>query len=419
MKALIQLSMSSAKTWRNTSSYHGILARRISKVAEERTSLVESTLLSIEEDTEFQATEQNLKKLGQKRLTLDERKKRRRALDNLKIPDFGTFLDNQSLEISRLRTSILQLNIGLYCNQACNHCHVESSPKRTEHMTQNVVDKCFEIVDKSPSLKTIDITGGAPELNPGFRDIVVRARERDVEVINRCNLTVLMEPGQEDLPRFLAQHKVRVCASLPCYSERNVNLQRGANVFQRSIRGLQLLNEEGYGVDGSNLFLDLVYNPGGAFLPPDQMSLQEEYKKQLKDDFDISFNNLFTITNMPIKRFADMLYKSGKLEEYMTLLVHSFNPTAIPGLMCRDTLSVSWDGKLYDCDFNQQLQLAMGESLSPMQDNPTSELHQETGSLSVFDISSVDELLQHRITVDHHCFGCTAGAGSSCQGATV
>ena len=372
----------------------------------------------------------------QKRLTLDERKKRRRALDKLDIPDFGTFLDNQSLEISRVQSTILQLNIGLYCNQACTHCHVESSPKRVEHMTQEIIDKCFDIVDKSPSIKTIDITGGAPELNPGFRDIVVRARQRNLEVINRCNLTVLMEPGQEDLAQFLARHQVRVCASLPCYSERNVNLQRGANVFQRSIKGLQLLNDEGYGHVNSNLYLDLVYNPGGAFLPPDQSSLQEEYKRQLKDDFDISFNNLFTITNMPIKRFADMLSKSGKLEEYMSLLVQSFNPTAISGLMCRDTLSVSWDGKLYDCDFNQQLQLGLGETLQPVLTPPTSPRgsadeadvtsssqpplsSSSSSSLSVFDVSCVDDLLCRRITVDHHCFGCTAGAGSSCQGATV
>lgn len=203
-------------------------------------------------------------------------------------------------------------------------------------------------------------------------------------------------------------------------------------MFQRSIRGLQLLNAEGYGAPGSDLSLDLVYNPGGAFLPPDQASLQNEYKKQLKDDFDISFNNLFTITNMPIKRFADMLHKSGKLEEYMTLLVHSFNPTAIPGLMCRDTLSVSWDGKLYDCDFNQQLQLGLGESLLPMElpigaegggatVAPTSTACEgkKGHALSVFDIDCADELLRHRVTVDHHCFGCTAGAGSSCQGATI
>jgi radical SAM/Cys-rich protein len=380
---------------------------------------VESTLQSLEEDAEFQITAQNLKKLGQKRLTLDERKKRRRALDNLNIPDFGTFLDNQGLEISRLQSTILQLNIGLYCNQACNHCHVESSPKRVEHMTQEIIDKCFDIVDKSPSIKTIDITGGAPEMNPGFREIVVRARERNLEVIDRCNLTVLMEPGQEDLPQFLAQHKVRVCASLPCYSERNVNLQRGANVFQRSIKGLQLLNDQGYGQEGSDLFLDLVYNPGGAFLPPDQGALQDEYKQQLKDDFHISFNNLFTITNMPIKRFADMLSKSGKLEEYMTLLVQSFNPTAISGLMCRDTLSVSWDGKLYDCDFNQQLQLGLGETLESVAPEADSGSVSAAPPLSVFDVESVAELLRHRVTVDHHCFGCTAGAGSSCQGATI
>jgi radical SAM/Cys-rich protein len=364
----------------------------------------------------------------QKRMTLDERKKRRRALDKLDIPDFGTFLENKNLTIDRKQSSILQMNIGLYCNQACNHCHVESSPKRAEHMTQEIIDKCFDIADNSPSIKTIDITGGAPELNPGFREIVKRARERNLEVINRCNLTVLMEPGQEDLPHFLAQHKVRVCASLPCYSERNVNLQRGANVFQRSIKGLQLLNDQGYGLDDSGLFLDLVYNPGGAFLPPDQMGLQQEYKQQLKSDFNISFNNLFTITNMPIKRFADMLYKNGKLEEYMTLLVQSFNPTAISGLMCRDTLSVSWDGKLYDCDFNQQLQLSLGESITPVvtgeaESEETSSLLKEvssaSSSLSVFDITCVDELLGHGIAVDHHCFGCTAGSGSSCQGATV
>jgi len=363
-----------------------------------------------------------LQKYGQKKLTYQERKKRQRALHTYNIPSFQHYLQSNGHghSITRLTTSILQLNISLYCNQACNHCHVESSPKRTEKMSNEIINQCMKILANSPSIKTVDITGGAPELHPHFRDLIIQLQKYNIEIIDRCNLTVLTEPGQEDLPDFLAKNNVRIVASLPCYSERNVNLQRGRGVFARSIQGLQVLNEKGYGMETSNLQLDLVYNPGGAYLPPDQEMLQAQYKEKLKEDFGISFNNLFTLTNMPIKRFADKLYRSNDLERYMQLLVDSFNPAAMQGLMCRDTLSVGWDGSLFDCDFNQQLQLGLGASLANL-DEEFETPHKDaqnlrTNGLTVFDINSVSDIMDKEILVDHHCFGCTAGAGSSCQG---
>ena len=383
----------------------------------QRTSLIPDTLKDIATDSEYMQTMNSLETNGQKRLTMEERKKRRRALDNLNVPSFSTYLKERNIALTRKATTIFQMNVTLYCNQACNHCHVESSPKRKEAMTQEVVDKCFEIIDNSPSIKTIDITGGAPELFVGFRDIVERGKKRNLEIIDRCNLTVLMEPGQEDLPEFLASNGVRVVASLPCYSEKNVNAQRGRGVFSRSIKGLQLLNECGYGKEGSNLRLDLVYNPGGAFLPPDQAALERDYKQLLSESDDICFNRLLTLTNMPIKRFADMLFKANRLEEYMGLLVNSFNAAAVDGVMCRDTISVGWDGTIYDCDFNQQLRLGLGD-FSATADDETCRVS-EHSSKTVFDISSVNDILNTDISLDLHCFGCTAGAGSSCQGATV
>jgi radical SAM/Cys-rich protein len=271
-------------------------------------SLVADTLKEMEEDEDFKATASNLKKLGQAKMTLEERKKRRRALNDMNVPAFHEFLESHGLTLDRKATKILQLNIGLYCNQACNHCHVESSPKRTEAMTIETADRCLELLDSTPGITTLDLTGGAPELNPAFRHLVVEGSKRGLEVIDRCNLTVLMEPDQEDLADFLAEHKVRVVASLPCYTPANVNTQRGKGVFDRSIEGLKLLNSLGYGND---LVLDLIYNPSGAFLPPAQEALQTKYKQQLMDDFGIEFNNLYTITNQPIKRFADFLYRRG------------------------------------------------------------------------------------------------------------
>jgi len=381
-------------------------------------SLVPDTLKAMEVDEEFQATAKLLKEKGQQRLTLEERKNRRRALDKLGIPSFHQFLDSQPtpLSISRQLPSVLQLNIGLYCNQACGHCHVESSPKRTEMMSPEVVDKALALLRSSPSFTTLDLTGGAPELCSEFRRIVTEASSLEsVEIIDRCNLTVLTEPGQEDLADFLAEHKVRVVASLPCYGPKNVNLQRGSGVFDRSIAGLRQLNERGFGIEGSGLKLDLVYNPLGAFLPPPQQALEQKYKEQLMEDFGISFSNLFTISNMPIKRFADFLHRRGELEEYMALLVRNFNPTSLDGLMCKNHISVRWDGALFDCDFNQQLAMGMGSQDS----GPYKNNQEEFKGISLFDVDTVEDFMKHPIVLASHCFGCTAGMGSSCQGTTA
>jgi len=333
-------------------------------------SLIPETLKDMETDTEFQINQENLKKLGQKKLTAEERKKRMRALDSLGVPAFNTFVGGS---LSRTETQIFQINIGLYCNQACNHCHVESSPQRKETMSREVAERCLHIIRNSPSIKTVDITGGAPELNEQFRYVVKEVRAMGIEVLDRCNLTVLSEPGQEDLAKFLADNKVQIVASLPCYTEKNVNTQRGSGVFDKSISGLLELNQLGYGVKGSGLALNLVFNPSGAFLPPDQEALEAKYKEELWTQFGIEFTSLFTITNMPIKRFADFLYRRGELEEYMSLLVRNFNISTVPGLMCINHCSVSWSGNIFDCDFNQQLDLPMGQNKAGKQ-------------LSVFDI---------------------------------
>lgn len=363
-------------------------------------SLVPETLAEMETDEEFKLTAQALKKHGQKKLTLEEKKKRRRALDGMGLPSFeDTLRANKCMPLlDRIQTETFQINIGLYCNQACNHCHVESSPKRKEMMSREVVDECLRIIAASPSVKTVDITGGAPELNENFRYLVEGCKALGKEVIDRCNLTVLQEPGQEDLAQFLAKHKVRVIASLPCYSLKNVDQQRGKGVFDRSIQGLIDLNEIGYGSD-PELGLDLVYNPLGGFLPPEQTALEAKYKEELEEHFGIVFNNLFCFTNMPIKRFADFLYRRGELEEYMSLLVRNFNPETVENVMCRNYLSVSWDGTIYDCDFNQQLAMDIS--------------HNKKDGVSVFDIKNTDELLKSKIALDSHCYGCTAGAGSS------
>ncbi|KAI7837484.1 hypothetical protein COHA_008675 [Chlorella ohadii] len=260
-------------------------------------------------------------------------------------------------------------------------------------MSRQVAERCVQLMEASASsLSTVDITGGAPELMPQFRYLVQEARRLGLQVIDRCNLTVLLEPGQEDTAQFLADHQVRVVASLPCYSAENVNTQRGGG----------MLNAAGYGQPGSGLHLDLVYNPGGAFLAPPQSKLEPAYKQELAEHYRVTFNSLLCLNNMPIKRWADQLVKEGKLEEYMRLLVDAFNPAAAEGLMCRDTISVGWDGRLYDCDFNQQLELGL-----PHPQHRT-----------VFDIDSLAELTGGRIALGSHCFGCTAGAGSGCQGAT-
>eukprot|EP00798_Chlamydomonas_sp_ICE-L_P030330 gene30330-35323_t len=376
-------------------------------------SLIPQTLEDMEEDSEFQLHLAELKAKGQAALTREERVKRQRSLDTLGVPSFYAMSKEKGVKpLVRKPAAILQLNIGLYCNQACTHCHVESSPKRTEMMDRKTAERCVELMKlgvADGSLSTVDITGGAPEMNAY---LVEEARALGLEVIDRCNLTVLMEPGwtKDELPAFLANNKVRVVASLPCYGAEKVDKQRGAGVFERSIEALKILNNLGYGVPGSGLGLDLVYNPSGDFLAPAQAKLEALYRVELKESHGIVFNSLFCLNNMPIKRFADFLLKRNKMDDYMQLLVNSFNPSAADGVMCRDTVSVGWDGRMYDCDFNQQLELPVQLGAAAAAAAP--------GGPTVFDIASLADLTGRPILCDNHCYGCTAGAGSSCQGST-
>lgn len=357
-------------------------------------SLVEQTVQEMKEDEDYQLTAQRYAQVGAAQVTKEERANRRRALNDLGVPAFEEFI-GQSVE--RKMPTILQINIGLYCNQACGHCHVESSPLRTDDMmTAETAAQCLKLIVNTPSITTLDITGGAPELNDNFRYLVemTRSLRPDIEIIDRCNLTVLQEPGQEDLVDFLKANKVRIVASLPCYSQENVDQQRGGGVFERSIAALLALNDAGYGTS-KDLKLDLVYNPLGAFLPPDQAKLEVQYKERLDDDFGILFDSLFTMTNMPVKRFADFLHRRGELKDYMDLLVRNFNKDTLDSLMCLDMVSVGYDGKVFDCDFNQQLGYGVN------------------GGMTVFDMESLTDLLEYKIHNDNHCFGCTAGMGSS------
>tara|TARA_B100001564_G_C20635873_1_gene669692 strand:+ start:375 stop:1328 length:954 start_codon:yes stop_codon:yes gene_type:complete len=314
---------------------------------------------------------------------------------------FSKKLEQEGCQLNRHAIHTLQINIGKKCNQACHHCHVEAGPKRTEQMNLDTINRLQELMDSSKDLQTLDITGGAPELNQYFRGLVIFARKRNLDVIDRCNLTVLFEKGQEDTAAFLANHQVHVVASLPCYSSQNVDAQRGNGVFNKSIKALQLLNNLGYGKEGSGLVLDLVYNPLGDFLPPSQDKLEQDYKKRLQDDFGICFNHLFTITNMPIKRYKHYLIREGKMQDYMQLLLDNFNPHSVNNVMCTAMVSVGYDGVLYDCDFNQMLEL-------PLKGN----------AKTIWDIESLDAVTS-QIVKANHCYGCTAGAGSSCGGALV
>lgn len=304
-------------------------------------------------------------------------------------------------EIHRRQLEILQVNLGYLCNQTCQHCHVNAGPNRKELMTQDSIDDITQLLNQ-PQLHTLDLTGGAPEMNPLFKELVTKARSMNKQVIDRCNLTILYEPGYDDLADFLARHEVNIVASLPCYLEQNVDGQRGKGVYQKSIDGLKLLNSKGYGVPGSGLELNLVYNPTGPYLPPSQQQLEADYKKYLKQQFGIQFTQLFTITNMPIARFGSSLMSQGKFEEYMNLLKDSMNLTNLYGVMCKNQLSIDWQGYVYDCDFNQMLKLNL--------------THPQTGSnLHIRDLKTVDMDTIDIIVADH-CFGCTAGQGSSCGG---
>ena len=297
--------------------------------------------------------------------------------------------------------STLQLNLGKRCNQACRHCHVDAGPDRTEVMPADVVEAALQVLASS-DIPTLDITGGAPELHPAFRDIVTRARGLGRHVMDRCNLTITALPSYADLPAFLAEHRVEVVASLPSYNLKQTDAQRGDSVFAQSIDALRRFNTLGYGREGSGLLLNLVTNPVGAFLPGNQAALEATWKRELGRRFGVEFNRLYTITNMPISRFLAFLVESGNLEAYMARLVGAFNPAAVAGLMCRTMLSVGWDGRLYDCDFNQMLELGL-DVRAPQ---------------TIFDLMQA-ALAGRRIVTGPHCFGCTAGAGSSCGGATV
>ncbi len=315
--------------------------------------------------------------------------------------------------LEREPVTTLQINVGKLCNQACHHCHVDAGPKRSEIMTRSTADRILELLRASPSIDTVDVTGGAPELNENFERFAVESHALDKKVIVRCNLTVLFESGMERLPEIYVDSEVEVIASLPCYLSENVDSQRGVGVFQKSIDALRLLNGLGYGMPESPLSLHLVYNPLGASLPPSQAELEKAYKRELRARYGIEFNQLFTITNMPISRFAEQLRREGKTEEYMTLLVNSFNAETLPGLMCRSLISVSWDGKLYDCDFNQMLDL-------PIEDpRPASGRTERSPGCAptIWEIDEFGVLEGTRIRTADHCLGCTAGAGSSCGGA--
>jgi radical SAM/Cys-rich protein len=322
------------------------------------------------------------------------------------VPSFDAALRRHGLrELHRDAVRLLQVNVGKLCNQACHHCHVDAGPKRTEIMTRSTAERVVGVLANSAAVETIDITGGAPELNPHFGFLVERARTLRRHVIVRCNLTVLFAPDMQDLPRFYRDHAVELVCSLPCYTAENVDRQRGHGVFDQSIEALRQLNSLGYGRPGSSLVLNLVYNPLGAFLPPAQAGLEQRYRDELRGRFGIEFHSLFTLTNMPISRFADQLNRLGQYGEYMGLLVNHFNAATVSGLMCRTLLSVGWQGTLYDCDFNQMLELAL-----PAADGASR-------PLSVWDIEDVAELAGRRIITAAHCFGCTAGEGSSCGGA--
>ncbi len=313
---------------------------------------------------------------------------------------FDDTLSLHGLELKRRASRVLQLNVGKCCNLTCVHCHVNAGPTRKEMMSRDTLERVLAWQDHA-RLPVVDLTGGAPEMLPDFRLLVRRLRENaGVEtIIDRCNLTILLEPGYEDLPNFFAEHGVEVVASMPCYSPENVNAQRGEGVFDASIEGLRRLNTEGYGIDQS-LRLNLVFNPNGAKLPGAQEELEADYRRELRTHFGIEFNRLFTITNLPIARFAAWLRHGGQYEDYLALLVSNFNPATVEGLMCRDTINVGWDGAVYDCDFNQMTGLPMARG----------------GRIHLWDIEPAG-LEGAPIATAVHCFGCTAGCGSSCCGA--
>ncbi|MFM8287850.1 MAG: arsenosugar biosynthesis radical SAM (seleno)protein ArsS [Planctomycetaceae bacterium] len=320
------------------------------------------------------------------------------------LPRFGqTLAANQLPPLARGALRVLQLNLGKVCNLTCRHCHVDAGPERKESMSRTVVEQCVELARRA-AVPTVDITGGAPEMHPDFRWLVEELTAQGRRVIDRSNLTILLAPGFTDLPPFLARHRVEIVASLPCYLEQNVDKQRGDGVFDASVEALRRLNAEGYGVEGSGREVHLIFNPLGPSLPPAQPKLEADYRRELRARYGLEFNRLYVLANQPISRFLHDLVDTGRLDEYLEKLVNAFNPHTVEGLMCRSTLSVDWRGRLYDCDFNQMLDLP---------------LH-TTGPATVGDaLDNLDQTNDLPITTGRHCYACTAGAGSSCQGAVV
>ncbi len=316
------------------------------------------------------------------------------------LPTFANKIkETNQFPLRPKKLEILQINLGYMCNQVCAHCHVDAGPDRKEIMTIETMNQCLDVIKKTEA-HTLDLTGGAPEMNPNFRWFVEEASKAGIkDFIVRSNLTIIRANKKyHDLPEFFKKHNVHVVSSMPHWTRGKTDKQRGDGVFDKSIKALQMLNNVGYGMEGSNLKLDLVYNPSGAFLPGDQMALENDFKKALKNDFNIDFNSLFAITNLPISRFLDYLIASENYEDYMYALVEAYNPTAVENVMCTNTISISWDGWLFDCDFNQMLNLKVNSKVKHV-----SEYN--------------EELLQNRnIIINQHCYGCTAGAGSSCQG---
>lgn len=298
---------------------------------------------------------------------------------------------------------VFQINLGKMCNQVCTHCHVDAGPDRKEIMTKETMEIILDILKSNSTFKIVDMTGGAPEMNPNFRWFVEEVSKLGIQMYVRCNLTIITANKKYyDLPEFFKHHKIEIISSLPFYSKDRTDKQRGDGVFESSIRALKMLNSVGYGSSSSDLKLNLVYNPAGAFLPPDQIALEKEYKAALLKDFSIEFNNLFAITNLPVSRYLDYLVSSGNFEDYMTKLIDAFNPTAAMNVMCRNTISIGWDGYIYDCDFNQMLELKVS--------------CKESQHISTFQFNA---LAERAIVVNNHCYGCTAGSGSSCGGAVA
>ena len=321
---------------------------------------------------------------------------------DFKLPAFSEKLKESDLyPLKPTGIDILQINVGKMCNQTCSHCHVDAGPTRKEKISKENMQICVDLV-KTHGIKTVDLTGGAPEMHPEFRWFVSELKKAGAHIIDRCNLTILLaNKSYADLPDFFKQFNVEVVSSLPHFSKRHTDRQRGDGVFEKSIMGLKLLNKAGYGLKDSPLKLNLVYNPSGNFLPGSQADLEKEFKRQLFKDYEIEFHSLYCITNMPISRYLEYLVETENYQTYMTTLVNAYNPAAARGVMCRNTISVSWDGYLYDCDFNQMLELKVETENSQ--------------SLASF---KMDELLKRDIVLGQHCYGCTAGSGSSCGGET-